>query len=76
MDGMTCDPSLGDRHDLFEWSVDVQLTGDFEKAYSVGDNRNVIEDLLKFLKGQLAPRPGLSKVPLGTLAYWQMVPGN
>jgi esterase/lipase superfamily enzyme len=41
-----------------------------------GDNRNVIEDLLKFLKGQLAPRPGLSKVPLGSLAYWQMVPGN
>jgi esterase/lipase superfamily enzyme len=41
-----------------------------------GDNRSVIEDLLKFLKGQLAPRPGLSKVPSGTLAYWQMLPGN
>lgn len=41
-----------------------------------GDNRNVVEDLLKFLKGQLAPRPGLSKVPLGSLAYWQFVAGN
>jgi esterase/lipase superfamily enzyme len=41
-----------------------------------GDNRNVVEDLLKFLKGQLAPRPGLSKVPLGSLAYWQLVAGN
>jgi esterase/lipase superfamily enzyme len=39
-----------------------------------GDNRNVVEDLLKFLKGQLAPRPGLSKVPVGSLAYWQMLP--
>jgi esterase/lipase superfamily enzyme len=41
-----------------------------------GDNRSVVEDLLKFLKGQIAPRPGLSKVPLGSLAYWQMAPGN
>lgn len=41
-----------------------------------GDNRNVVEDLLKFLKGQLAPRPGLSKVPLGSLAYWQLSPGK
>jgi len=31
-----------DRHDLFEWSIDVQLTGDFALAYSVGDNRNVV----------------------------------
>lgn len=31
-----------DRHDLFEWSVDVQLTGDFVPAYTVGDNRQVI----------------------------------
>ena len=41
-----------------------------------GDNRSVVADLLKFLKGQLAPRPGLSKVPLGSLAYWQLIPGN
>jgi esterase/lipase superfamily enzyme len=41
-----------------------------------GDNRSVVQDLLKFLKGQLAPRPGLSKVPLGSLAYWQLAAGN
>ena len=41
-----------------------------------GDNRTVVEDLLKFLKGQLAPRPGLSKVPMGSLAYWLMLPSN
>src|SRR4051812_26728736 len=31
-----------DRHDLFEWSVDVQLEGDFVPAYADGDNRNVV----------------------------------
>jgi urate oxidase len=31
-----------DRHDLFEWSIDVQLTGDFTAAYTAGDNRQVI----------------------------------
>ena len=31
-----------DRHDLFEWSIDVQLTGDFAAAYTAGDNRRVI----------------------------------
>src|SRR5262245_31600934 len=31
-----------DRHDLFEWSIDVQLTGDFAAAYTAGDNRQVI----------------------------------
>jgi len=31
-----------DRHDLFEWSFDIQLEGDFAPAYTVGDNRNVI----------------------------------
>ncbi len=31
-----------DRHDLFEWSVDVQLEGDFTPAYTAGDNRNVV----------------------------------
>jgi urate oxidase len=30
------------RHDLFEWSVDVRLTGDFSAAYTAGDNRQVI----------------------------------
>jgi urate oxidase len=31
-----------DRHDLFEWSIDVQLSGAFEAAYTVGDNREVV----------------------------------
>src|SRR5438270_6870931 len=31
-----------DRHDLFEWSIDVQLTGDFAAAYTAGDNRQVV----------------------------------
>src|SRR3954454_1743712 len=31
-----------DRHDLFEWAIDVQLTGDFAAAYAAGDNRQVI----------------------------------
>jgi urate oxidase len=31
-----------DRHDLFEWSIDVQLAGDFAAAYTTGDNRRVI----------------------------------
>jgi urate oxidase len=33
---------LPDRHDLFEWSIDVQLTGDFAAAYTTGDNRQVV----------------------------------
>ena len=31
-----------DRHDLFEWSIDVRLTGDFAAAYTAGDNRQII----------------------------------
>jgi urate oxidase len=31
-----------DRHDLDEWSVDVQLGGDFAAAYTAGDNRTVV----------------------------------
>lgn len=38
-----------------------------------GDNSQVVKDLLEFLKGQLAPRPDLSRVPLGTLAYWELL---
>jgi esterase/lipase superfamily enzyme len=41
-----------------------------------GDNRSVVMDLLAFLKGKLAPRPGLNKVAVGNLAYWQMLRGN
>jgi esterase/lipase superfamily enzyme len=58
-------------------TVDVsKLSTDALGHSYFGDNRSVVEDLLKFLKGQIAPRPGLSKVPLGSLAYWQMAPGN
>ena len=31
-----------DRHDLVEWSVDVQLEGNFAAAYTDGDNRLVV----------------------------------
>src|SRR2546423_1728544 len=31
-----------DRHDLADWSVDVQLAGDFAAAYTDGDNRRVV----------------------------------
>jgi esterase/lipase superfamily enzyme len=41
-----------------------------------GDNRNVVLDLLAFLKGQIAPRPGLTRVPVGALAYWLMTPAT
>lgn len=41
-----------------------------------GDNRNVVLDLLEFLKGKIAPRPGLTRVPVGALAYWLMLPGT
>jgi len=41
-----------------------------------GDNRNVVLDLLEFLKGKIAPRPGLTRVPVGALAYWLMMPAS
>ena len=51
-----------DRHDLFEWSVDVQLEGDFVPAYTVGDNRNVVAtDTMKNTVYTLA-----ADVPLGS----------
>jgi urate oxidase len=31
-----------ERHDLFEWSLDIQLEGDFVPAYTDGNNLNVI----------------------------------
>jgi esterase/lipase superfamily enzyme len=37
-----------------------------------GDNPNVVTDLLMSLKGQPAPRPGLTRVSEGSLAYWLM----
>jgi len=39
-----------------------------------GDNPDVVNDLLAFLKGKAAPRTGLTKVPEGALAYWLMNP--
>ena len=58
-------------------TVDVsRLSTDALGHSYYGDNPNVVEDLLKFLEGQLAPRPGLSRVPLGALAYWQLLPSN
>ncbi|MFT3787983.1 MAG: urate oxidase [Tepidisphaeraceae bacterium] len=32
----------GNVHDLFELNADIQLEGDFEPAYTAGDNRNVV----------------------------------
>ncbi|HEY1986436.1 MAG TPA: alpha/beta hydrolase [Terracidiphilus sp.] len=37
-----------------------------------GNNSNVVRDLLEFFRGRIAPRPGLSRVPLGALAYWKL----
>jgi esterase/lipase superfamily enzyme len=55
-------------------TVDVsQLSTDALGHSYFGDNTNVVHDVLEFLKGQLAPRPGLSKIPLGTLAYWELL---
>lgn len=49
------------RHDLFEWSIDVQLTGDFSVAYAVGDNRQVIAtDTMKNVVYALAADTELS----------------
>jgi urate oxidase len=31
-----------DHHDLIDWSIDIQLEGDFDAAYVHGDNRQVI----------------------------------
>ncbi len=39
-----------------------------------GDSRSVVLDLLAFFKGQLPPRPGLTRVPVGSLGYWRMLP--
>jgi urate oxidase len=32
----------GDRHELLEFSVDIQLTGDFARSYTDGDNSSVV----------------------------------
>jgi len=57
-------------------TVDVsQLSADALGHSYFGDNSDVVRDLLEFFKGQIAPRPGLSRIPLGTLAYWQLTAG-
>lgn len=38
-----------------------------------GDNSNVVRDVLQFLQGKVAPRPDLSRIPLGELAYWELL---
>jgi urate oxidase len=32
----------GDRHELLEFSVDIQLNGDFSKSYTHGDNSSIV----------------------------------
>src|SRR6516165_6196945 len=32
----------GARHELFEFSVDIDLTGDFAASYTAGDNRKIV----------------------------------
>jgi len=55
-------------------TVDVsKLSTDALGHSYYGDNRNVVQDVLEFLKGQIAPRPALSKIPLGSLAYWELL---
>jgi urate oxidase len=31
-----------DRHEIVEWSIDIEFHGDFADAYTAGDNRNVV----------------------------------
>jgi hypothetical protein len=55
-------------------TVDVSLLSTDALGHSYfGDNTNVVHDVLEFLNGRLAPRPGQSKVPLGSLAYWELL---
>jgi len=54
-------------------TVDVsQLSADAIGHSYFGDNSDVVRDLLEFFRGKLAPRPGLSRIPLGALAYWEL----
>jgi esterase/lipase superfamily enzyme len=58
-------------------TVDVsQLSMDALGHSYFGDNTSVVKDLLAFLKGKIAPRPGLNKVAMGSLAYWQLIPSS
>ena len=54
-------------------TVDVsKLSADALGHSYYADNIDVVRDVLEFLKGQLAPRSGLARVPLGNLAYWEL----
>jgi esterase/lipase superfamily enzyme len=54
-------------------TVDVsQISADALGHSYYGNNSNVVRDLLEFFRGQIAPRPGLARVPLGALAYWEL----
>jgi esterase/lipase superfamily enzyme len=39
-----------------------------------GDSSTVVQDLLAFFKGKAPPRPGLTRIPVGGRAYWQLLP--
>ena len=41
-----------------------------------GDNRSVVSDLLEFFEGKHPPRPGLTRIPVGSLGYWILRPPN
>jgi urate oxidase len=61
-----------DRHDLFEWSIDVRLTGEFAAAYTAGDNRQVIAtDTMKNVAYALA-----ADAPLGSPEAFALVLGR
>ena len=55
-------------------TVDVsQLSADALGHSYYGDNSEVVRDVLGFFGGRSAPRPGLSRITLGSLAYWQLM---
>lgn len=54
-------------------TVDVsQISADALGHSYYGNNSNVVRDLLEFFRGKIAPRPGLTPVRLGALAYWEL----
>jgi esterase/lipase superfamily enzyme len=54
-------------------TVDVsRLSADALGHSYFGDNSDVVRDVLEFFRGKIAPRPGLSRVRLGALAYWEL----
>jgi esterase/lipase superfamily enzyme len=54
-------------------TIDVsQISADALGHSYFGNNSNVVRDLLEFFRGKIAPRPGLARVRLGALAYWEL----